>query len=91
MTEAIAEEECNSFPSLGKKSKSSSDFSLAYVMPVEMILCSHMVSSLAHLPLYMRLKHGQFLPIILHSGSGLKDTEFLQVSSDKQQHMYPSH
>lgn len=62
MTEAIAEEEHNSFPFLGKKSKSSSDFSLPYVMPVEMILCSHTVSLLAHLPLYMRFEHGQFLP-----------------------------
>lgn len=77
MTEAIAEEEYNSFPSLGKKSKSSSDSSLVYVMPAEMIL-------LAHLSLYMRFEQGQFLPdftLWQWSQRHCIPTGFIQISS----------
>lgn len=79
VTEAIAEEEHNTFPSLEEKSKSSSDFSLAYIMPVEIILCSHAVFLLLHLPLYNCLNVANFCQI-LQGGSGLKGIEFLQVS-----------
>lgn len=83
MTEAIVEKEYNSFPSLGKKSKFS-DFSLAYVMPVEMILCSHTVSLCAHLSLYMRFEHCQFLPnftLRQWSEKHWTPTGFIQISS----------
>lgn len=79
VTEALAEEEHNTFPSLEVKSKSSSDFSLAYIMPVEIILCSHAVFLLVHLPLYNCLNVANFCQI-LQGGSGLKGIEFLRVS-----------
>lgn len=89
-TEEIAEEEHNTFPSLEEKSRTSSYSSLAYAMPVEMILCSQMVFLLVHLLLHNCLSVDNFYWICWVAVVS-KVWNSYRFHEEKQQHIHPPH